>query len=283
MKKAFWIWNIPNCEHGDPLAIAAVAVKAGLSDVFVKVADGPVRFGIYNGKDLVPSTAAALKAVGVRVWGWQYVYGNDPIGEEKVATARIKELGLDGFIVDAEAEFKKAGWGARAETYLSRLRANNPTVTAAFSSYRYPHYHPEFPWEVFFKYCEINMPQVYWLQAHNSGYQTQVCIDKFKSMSNLTLMPAGAAWKENGWKPTLAEAQEFERAAEKNGVELVSYWSWEHCRRDVPELWPLEAVPPAPPPPDTRLSLIEKKVLGLEKVLADLSMVVSDLKTILKP
>jgi hypothetical protein len=288
MRRAFWIWNIPNCEKGDPLAIAAVAHRAGLTDVFVKVADGPVKFGVYAGRDVVPPVVQALKAVGIRVWGWQYVYGNNPAGEELIASARIKELGLDGYIVDAEVEFKKAGWGARAETYLSRLKANNPNVTIAFSSYRWPHYHPEFPWAVFYKYCDINMPQVYWLQAHNAAYQTALTFQEFQAMGTMPIWPAGPAWKENGWAPTLDEIRQFEASSLKNGAELVSYWSWEHCRRDLPGLWPADVVtpptPPTPPAPaeDTRLAQLELKIADLEKALADLSKVLSDLKAILK-
>ena len=290
MKRAFWIWNIPNCEGGDPLKIAAVAHRAGLTDVFVKVADGPIKFGVYNKVDLVPGVIAALKAVGIRVWGWQYVYGNDPAGEERIATSRIKEFGLDGFIVDAEMEFKKAGWGARAETYLSRLKANNPKVTIAFSSYRWPHYHPEFPWAVFFKYCDINMPQVYWLQAHNAGSQTRTTFERFRVMSTLPIWPAGPAWKEGGWAPTASELKEFEEVSASYGAPLVSYWSWEHCRRDLPHLWPEDVVvppplpPPPPPPPceEDRLAKLETKISDLEKALQELNKVLADLKAILK-
>lgn len=292
MKRAFWIWNIPNCEGGDPLAIAAVAHRAGLTDVFIKVADGPLKFGVYAGKDLVPGVVQALKAVGIKVWGWQYVYGNDPAGEERIATARIKELGLDAFIVDAESEFKKAGWAARAETYLSKLKANNTNCTIAFSSFRFPHYHPEFPWAVFFKYCDINMPQVYWLQAHNAAAQTQACFERFKAMqalhgkAQLPIWPAGPTWKENGWRPSLAEIQDFEKVATNFGAPLVSYWSWEHCRRDLPDLWPADQLPtpPLPPTVDTgeRLERLEQKLSDLDRVVADLSRVLADLKAILK-
>jgi hypothetical protein len=254
MRRAFWIWNIPNCEGGNPQAIADAAVRAGLTDVFVKVADGAAKFGVYEKVDKVPPVVAALKAAGLRVWGWQYVYGNDPAGEAKVATQRIQELMLDAFIVDAEMEFKQPGYNARAESYLKAIRTYNPGITLAFSSFRFPHYHMEFPWAVFFQYCDINMPQVYWLEAHNSAQQTQVCIEKFRAMSSLPLMLAGPAWKQNGWRPSPAEIQDFERVAAAHEIELVSYWSWEHCRRDLPELWP-QGAPTKPPATDTAVRL----------------------------
>lgn len=287
MKRAFWIWNIQNTEGGDPLAIAAVAHRAGLSDVFVKVADGVFKFGIDKTTkvDRVPAVVQALRGVGVRVWGWQYCYGQQPEYEEKVATQRIQELKLDGFIVDAESEFKAPGMGKKAEIYLSRLKANNAGVTIAFSSFRFPHYHMEFPWDVFFKYCDLNMPQVYWLQAHNAGQQMQICYDKFWAMTKLPMWPAGPAWKENGWRPSLAEIQEFEDVAEKNGIDRVSYWDWEQCRRDLPEFWPQAELPEEPEPtnpcpPDDRLADIEKRIAALKVPISELKVAVSKLETL---
>lgn len=285
MKRAFWIWNIQNCEGGDPLAIAAAANQAGLSDVFVKVADGVVKFGIDKARnyDRVPAVVQALRGVGIRVWGWQYVYGQQPEYEEKVATQRIQELKLDGFIVDAEAEFKKPGFGKKAETYLSRLKVNNPGVTIAFSSFRFPQYHLEFPWQVFLKYCDLNMPQVYWLQAHNAGAQMQLCYDRFWAMTKMPMWPAGPAWKENGWRPSLSEIREFEKVAAENGIEQVSYWSWEHCRRDLPELWPQAEKPKdpeVPQPVDNRLAEIEKRIAALKVPISELKTAVSKLETL---
>jgi hypothetical protein len=275
MKRGFYLWNIPNCENGDPAVIAGTAVNAGLSDVFVKVADGPYRFNVTEkGRDLVPDVVAALRAVGVRVWGWQYVYGYNPAAEAKVAAARINELKLDGFIVDAEQEMKKNGASA-ATRYLKDLRAATRELELAVSSYRFPHYHMDFPWAPYLTYCDVNMPQVYWLQAHNSADQTRICFERFRSMSQLPIMPTGPAWKENGWRPSLSEIQEFERVSASFGAPLVSYWSWEHCRRDLPELWPKAPVP------DDQLATIEKKVTAAEQLLATLSVSLTEIRTLL--
>jgi len=78
--KGMFIWKLYRCENGDPQAIANVAAQAGLSHVLVKIADNS---GIYNydwdnHRDLVPPVVSALKARGIEVWGWHYVYGKDP-------------------------------------------------------------------------------------------------------------------------------------------------------------------------------------------------------------
>jgi hypothetical protein len=238
---------------------------------------------------MVPGTVQALRAVGVRVWGWQYFYGDQPELEEKVASQRIAELNLDGYIVDAEVEFKKAGYDKKAETILTLLRQHNPHITIAFSSYRFPHYHPEFPWAVFYKHCDINMPQVYWLQAHNAKEQTEACFQKFQAMGKLPILPAGPAWKENGWRPTPQELKDFEAVAEKYGSTLVSYWDWQQCRRDCPELWPADVITPPPPPPPAdagedawRIAALEQKITDLGAVLSKLTQAFLDLQSILK-
>ncbi len=297
MNRAFWIWNIKNTEGGDPLKIAAAAHRAGLTDVFIKVADGVYKFNVVNGVDLVPGAVQALRAVGVRVWGWQYCYGTQPELEEKVATQRIQVLKLDGYIVDAEVEFKKAGFDKNAEKYLSLLRQHNPHVTIAFSSYRWPSYHPEFPWAVFYKYCDINMPQNYWLQAHNAKEQTERTFAEFEKMGKLPIMPAGPAWKENGWRPTVQERDDFEAvaaqhvAAAEASLPTVSYWDWEQCRRDLPELWPADVItpppapptPPAPPPAeDGRIAALEQKITDLGAAIQQLTKAFTDLQSILK-
>ena len=79
--KGYFIWRIKNCEGGDVNAIADMAVEAQFTHVLVKVADGP---GIYNinpktGQDLVPPLVESLRERDIHVWGWQYVYGYDPI------------------------------------------------------------------------------------------------------------------------------------------------------------------------------------------------------------
>lgn len=98
------------------------------------------------------------------------------------------------------------------------------------------------------------------------------------------MWPAGPAWKENGWRPSLAEIQEFEKAAAENGIEHVSYWSWEHCRRDLPELWPQaepeQPKPPTDPPSDDRLADLERRIAALRVPISELKNAVTKLETL---
>lgn len=37
MKRAFWIWNVPQCENGDPLKIAAIVIPPADPDRLARI------------------------------------------------------------------------------------------------------------------------------------------------------------------------------------------------------------------------------------------------------
>ena len=56
--KGFFIWQIPNCEGGNPTAIANVAQQANLTHVLIKVADRASAYNVTSsGVDLVVPVA----------------------------------------------------------------------------------------------------------------------------------------------------------------------------------------------------------------------------------
>ena len=111
-----WIWELRNADGGDVAAIAARARAAGISTVFVKSSDGAAnRWAQFN-----PELVAALKANGLRACAWQYVYGNDPLGEASLGADAIAD-GADCLVIDAESEYK--GKYAAAQQYIAALRA----------------------------------------------------------------------------------------------------------------------------------------------------------------
>ncbi|MCJ7536339.1 MAG: hypothetical protein MUO57_12475, partial [Anaerolineales bacterium] len=79
--KGYFIWKIPSCENGDPQMIADLAHQAQLTHVLIKIADGVNSYNIYEGVDLVPPVARKLRELGIQVWGWHYVRGDNPLGE----------------------------------------------------------------------------------------------------------------------------------------------------------------------------------------------------------
>jgi hypothetical protein len=251
--KGWYIWQIRRCEAGVASAIADEAVSAGLSHVLIKIADGTSAYNLdpITGADLVPPVIQALKSKGVQCWGWQYVYGYDPTGEADIAVQRIQQLGMDGFAIDAEDQYTLPGRDVAARTYMARLRAALPNFPIALSSYRYPTYHPQLPWVAFLEKCDYNMPQVYWVSAHNPGEQLIRSVREFEAITPFRpIIPTGSAYKQGDWAPTSPEIIEFLQTAQILNLTAANFWEWGHTKLYLPDLWdtvkayPWEGVPP---------------------------------------
>jgi hypothetical protein len=267
--KGFFTFLLPECEKGAPAAILAAAQAAGLSHVLVKIADGARPFGVdAAGCDFTAPVVQALRGAGIAVWGWHYVYGNDPAGEAKVAVQRAGALGLDGYVVDAEQEYKQPGKDKAARQFMAAVRAGLD-IPLALSSYRFPDYHPELPWAAFLELCDYHMPQVYWEQAHNAGAQLRESKRQCDALPNARpYLATGTAYGTPGWAAAPADIADFLNTAKTLGIPAANFFSWDYCRLHLPAVWkavadfdwpapaqtvvtvpqPLVDVPPAPDP-----------------------------------
>ena len=275
--KGFFIWKIEKCEHGDVKEIAGKAAVANFSHVLIKIADGTYTYNYDwdHHVDLVPPLARELRRLGIEVWGWHFVYGNEPSKEAQKAIQRIHELDLDGYVIDAEGNYAQGGKEQAAKTFMSRLTSSVQGVPIALSSYRYPSYHPKLPWDAFLSKCDYNMPQVYWMQAHNPGEQLRRSVREFRNMKyRPPIIPTGAAFTEWGWTPTASEVEEFLRTAKDLNLTAANLWEWENCRMELPKnVWrtvrdfPWEVGPP--PPVDIAEAYIQSlNTHASEKVVA---------------
>jgi hypothetical protein len=234
--KGMMIWQIPNCESGNVTTIADMASSAGFSYIMLKIADGPYSYSRNNA--LLPSLVTALRAKGISVWGWHYIYGDNPTGEAAIAISQTNKYSLDGYIIDAESEFEASGRTAVATTFMSALRAGLPSTPVALCSFRWPSYHSTFPWKAFLAKCDYNMPQVYWMSAHNSAYQLDKSLTEFKAISPyVPLIPTGPAFYESSWAPTPAEVTSFLDEAKTLGLTSANFFSWDDCRKNLSSVW----------------------------------------------
>jgi ketosteroid isomerase-like protein len=238
--KGFFVWQVARCEGGNTSQVANLATQASFSHVLVKIADGTSPYNIAsNGDDLAMHLTNALHERNLLSLGWHYVYGYDPIGEANIALQRILQLGLDGYVIDAEAPYKDPGKDVAARQFLARLHEVLPTeFPVALSSYRYPSYHPTFPWQAFLEGVNLNMPQVYWLDAHNPGDQLVRSVREFQGITPFRpIIPTGSAFLQGNWQPTVAEEEEFLRVAQNLNLSAANFWEWAHCRTYLPQIW----------------------------------------------
>ena len=80
-----WIWYLSASDGGNLDEIAAQAQAAGIRTLYVKSSDGGSNFW----SQFTPALVAQVHALGLQICAWQYVYGNDPVGE---ADARDRAL-----------------------------------------------------------------------------------------------------------------------------------------------------------------------------------------------
>lgn len=276
--KGLFIWQIPYCEGGKPAAIAARAKQAGLTHVLIKIADGanwPYNVDSKTDRDLIPPVLTALKAAGIQVWGWHYVRGDNPLGEARLGGQRARALGVDGYVIDAEREYKRSGRKEAARRYVQELRRQLPEIPLALSSYRYPRLHYEVPYSEFLAVCDYAMPQVYFEHSHNPEVQLQLCMDQYMSLPNARpIVPTFPAYSIGGWKPTTSDIHRAMDKAKSFGMKAANAWSWDFASRpDFQDLWQAWASytwQPAPPPADLPDKLIRRLNQGKPDELKEL-------------
>lgn len=236
--KGIIIWQLSKCGGGDPVRLASMARDAGFAWVCIKAADGTADFNqgttSWGGPNLLAGAVDALRAVGIRVGGWQYIYGANLLKqsiaarEAEFAVNNIQRFNFDFWLLDPEAQYKRSGASAWANTYMTALRTGAPGASLGLCSYRYPSYHPELPWADFLRRCDFHAPQVYWIGAHNPGYQLKKSVTELLALKQLPVVPVGSAYTEPdyNWEPTVADLHEFNRTAKELELSGVSWWEW---------------------------------------------------------
>src|SRR5687768_15972230 len=74
-----WIWYVNRAQRSRVKGIAGKACKRGIEVVLIKSGDAGTTWSQFS-----PGLVNALKAKGLRVCAWQFVYWRSPIAEAKV-------------------------------------------------------------------------------------------------------------------------------------------------------------------------------------------------------
>ena len=240
--KWVWIWNWRRCDGGDPAKIAARLRDAGCRGVLVKAHDGPRWFD--QGRPW-REIAAALRAEGVAVGGWAYLYGRDPAGEARLVGETVSYGRADLFVLDVEAEFE--GRPQAAEELCRRVREGvGGDYPLYYSSFAITRYHRSFPYEAFERYCRGAAPQLYWNAFRWPARQAiQWTYEDYAALGAppQRLFPVAGLYAGRGVPyPAAADLEAFAGEAATRGSPGVSFWSYEHMNE---EMWTaVRAVPP---------------------------------------
>ncbi|HET6448792.1 MAG TPA: peptidoglycan-binding domain-containing protein [Conexibacter sp.] len=214
-----WIWYLSKSEGGDPAAIAAQAFAHGVNTVFVKSADGTGAWSQFNA-----TAVAALKATGLRVCGWQFVYGNEPV-KEATAAAAAKDAGADCFVIDAEGAYE--GKYAQAQRYMTKLRELvGSDFPIGLTSFPYVDFHPGLPYSVFMAPgggATFNLPQVYWKTIGDSVDASLAHTYQWNLPYETAIFPLGQTYD----RPKAIDVERFRQLSGAYGAHGVSWWVWQ--------------------------------------------------------
>lgn len=261
--KGWAVWQIKRIYGGDPNRIAAAAVSQNIDWVGIKVNDGAANYNLRQLEfmgvpipgayvdDLIQPLVDALHAEGIMVFVWGYIYLNNAVAEAAKSIERYKKFGVEGFIVDAEKEWKFMVGPARV--YMDALRAGLPDVSIGMCTYRWPSVHREFPWYTALENADYHMPQVYWLDAHNPVQQLNQSVAELKAKKDIPIIPLGYAYQNefNGTRPTQAEMVAFHNRTLELGLPGNGWYEWGDAivNADVEKfVAPLVWDGPMPPP-----------------------------------
>lgn len=238
--KGVYIWQLDACGFGENMrALVDDLVYAGVEWVSVKIQDGASLTWDTSHVALLHSFIAWAKGRGLDVRGWGYLYGGSAakaVKEGQVSVLAINEYGVSGFEIDAEQEYKAPGSKTWAIAYMNTLRGAKPMLSVSLSSYRFPNLHNEFPWAEFLAQCDLHLPQVYWIGAHNPAGQLVQSVGQLKARRDLPVVPVGAGFPFGDWEPTVADWLAFDEEAKALGCPGLSVWSLQHVRQ-LPEVW----------------------------------------------
>jgi hypothetical protein len=213
-----WIWYLSKSEGGDVAKIAAQAKAHGVSTVFVKSADGIDPWAQFSAANV-----AALKAAGLHVCGWQFVYGKDPI-DEASAGAVAALNGADCFVIDAESAYE--GKYKQAQQYMTELRAQvGPTYPIGLTSFPYVDFHPSLPYSVFLApgNATFNLPQVYWKTIGDSVDASLAHTYEWNSPYQAPIYPLGQTYDGAPAKDIVR----FRELSAAYGARGLSWWDWQ--------------------------------------------------------
>ncbi len=213
-----WVWYASKSSGGSPDAMASRAKASGVGTVFLKSSDGTSYWSQFNS-----AYVSALKARGLKVCGWQYVYGRSPVTEARMARQAIQN-GADCMVIDAEIEYE--GKYAQASTYMSKLRAYaGADYPIGLAGWPYVDYHPGYPYSVFLGPggAQFNLPQMYWKAIGVSVDEIFAHTYLYNSLYGRPIAPLGQLYE----RPTRAEILRFRQLAVAYGAPGVSWWDWQ--------------------------------------------------------
>lgn len=231
--RGMWTWQWGKTEGGDAAAVVRRAQAAGLSTLWVRVADS--KSGFYAAAYLDRLVPLAHRA-GLKVIGWGFPFLGDPVADA-AWTGQALDWKSGGHRLDAfSPDLETAGEGVvvterRVATYLGlsrRALAGRPLVATV--------YNPtdaswaKFPYPMAASYSDAMAPMVYW-GCRDPGSDVRRAVARLSSLG-VPVVPAGQSYNMaadggRSGNPSAAETLRFLDEARKSGALGAAFWVWQ--------------------------------------------------------
>ena len=224
---AMWIWEMSATNHGNVPRIIMQAKADRINTLIIKNGDGTTAWSQFNG-----SLVKRLHAAGLKVCAWQYVYGNNPVGEAKVG-ALAKQDGADCLVIDAESQYE--GRYPSAQSYIKALRARiGGRFPVGLAGFPYIQYHTSFPYSVFLGAggAQYNLPQMYWIDIGTSVPQIFQTTYTYNEIYRRPIFPLGQLYAGPTGAPSSGSIGQFNMIAASYGATGVSWWDFQSATRE---------------------------------------------------
>jgi hypothetical protein len=283
--KGIMIWKGAN--YGTLSEIVKACLEMGLRWVALKIGDAASP--AYASFSDMPAAVRAFRDAGISVWGWHYIYGGywydrttaswktngvSPAQEAAYAVQQVSRLGLDGYMIDAEKEYKVNSPASRAASFMAGIRGIGKPV--ALCSYRFPSYHPEFPFAAFLAGCDYHMPQVYH-SKDRAVMDLERSWNELQKIKPLPFVPVGRAYVGDGYGLPGVRPDEITGLMQWAWMKVcpgVSFWAMDFLKLHAGGAARAEAImdfpwgKPEPEPVPVGVEL--PKVIGVVRVTAPL-------------
>lgn len=234
--KGMWIYQPQAAEGGNPRAIISRALAVGLTHIYVRTGSSK---GGFHAAEFLNALLPMAHSHGIRVYGWDFPYLDDPSADVVRALQAIKHgtpdgHRIDGFAADIELRsmgvnitpFTAAAYGASLRHEVGEgypLVAVVPRPSPALVGY---------PYESIVKDFDAIAPMIYWMQT-DPLHAVNLAFDRLGNLGK-PIIPIGQAYDgfaEGGpaGVPSPEQIQRFMEASAARGATGVSFWSWQHA------------------------------------------------------
>jgi len=252
--KSIFSWNVPEIHNGDPETFVQALVDGGFEAVVLKAADGTRVHRMSTlgpwptwGENIRPEMVDAIKAAGLKLYLWHFVYGGYPSSELNVAIQQAKRFRPDAYVWDVEGAFdSKTNAEANARTISRGFKVACPEVRQVLCWWALPRspstgveWHPIRVAKAWLETVDSAAPMMYWQGTGGASAISYLnnSLRIWRGFTDKPITPIGRAYNGDGGYATPEGIKAFANSVynSKETLNLIgtSWWSLDKAYKNA--------------------------------------------------